>query len=176
MEIIPLRVVLKQNDEKFIHIQDLIEAKKNMLINKQKKLCVISKQNQFLEAVKDDYQKYYGYISQQKEEQIKALEILNNYIAKLTKEGTMSNNNIKDATYEQENIMREIKSIKRNLNGIMNVVNKSKTDDTDNINDTNESNKMNELNKMNEPNKINKNKYIGKNSNIQKNIKVEEII
>jgi hypothetical protein len=27
--------------------------------------------------------------------------------------------------------MREIKSIKRNLNGIMNVVNKSKTDDTD---------------------------------------------
>jgi cell division septum initiation protein DivIVA len=165
-----LVIPIRENDQRFIQIQELIDAKRELLINKQKKLCVISKQNQFLEAVKDDYQKYYGYISQQKEEQIKALEILNNYIAKLTKEGTMSNNNIKDATYEQENIMREIKSIKRNLNGIMNVVNKSKTDDIDDIDDMNEPNKMNELNK------INKNKYIGKNPNIQKNIKVEQII
>ena len=171
MEIIPLRVVLKQNDERFLHIQDVIEAKKNMLINKQKKLCEISKQNQFLEAVKDDYQKYYGYISQQKEEQIKALEILNNYIAKLTKEGTMSNNNIKDATYEQENIMREIKSIKRNLNSIINVVNKSKTDDID---DTNK--EVNELNKVNVKNHIEKKHHIEKNNHIEKNIKVEQII
>ena len=49
-------VPIKERDEQFIHLQNLIEAKREMLINKQKKLRFITKQNRFLDAVKNDYQ------------------------------------------------------------------------------------------------------------------------
>ena len=62
MDLVPL----VKRDEQFMKIQQLIEAKRNMLINKQKKLRLVTKQNKFLDAVKSDYTKYYNYIAQQK--------------------------------------------------------------------------------------------------------------
>ena len=46
---------LAKQDEQFLHIEELIEAKRRMLLDKQKKLKFISKQNQFLDVVKDEY-------------------------------------------------------------------------------------------------------------------------
>jgi molybdopterin converting factor small subunit len=91
-----------------------------MLLEKQKKLRFVTKQNQFLDAVKSDYAKYYGYISQQKNDQINALNLLNNYIKDLTVSGQLSKNNIDDAKYEQERIMKEVNQIKKGLDNIMN--------------------------------------------------------
>ena len=110
---------LAKQDEQFLHIEELIEAKRRMLLDKQKKLKFISKQNQFLDVVKDDYSKYYNYISKQKQEQIKALEILNSYIRDLTTSGKPTKHNIDDANFEQNKILREIKSIRKGLDSIM---------------------------------------------------------
>ena len=110
---------LAKQDEQFLHIEELIEAKRRMLLDKQKKLKFISKQNQFLDVVKDDYSKYYNYISKQKQEQIKALEILNSYIRDLTTSGKLTKHNIDDANFEQNKILREIKSIRKGLDSIM---------------------------------------------------------
>jgi len=110
---------LAKQDEQFLHIEELIEAKRRMLLDKQKKLKFISKQNQFLDVVKDDYSKYYNYISNQKQEQIKALEILNSYIRDLTTSGKLTKHNIDDANFEQNKILREIKSIRKGLDSIM---------------------------------------------------------
>jgi hypothetical protein len=111
---------IRENDDRFIQIQELIDAKRNMLINKQKKLREISKQNRFLDAVKNDYANFYGYISQQKKDQIRALEILDEYIKDLTVSGKLTKHNIEDAKEEQYKILREVKSIKKNLNSIIN--------------------------------------------------------
>lgn len=123
MEIIPVRLStnmpLVKKDEQLIQIEDLIDAKRRMLLDKQKKLRFIAKQNKFLDAVRNDYEKYYGYISQQKQDQIKALELLNNYIQDLTVSGQLSKNNIEDAKFEQEKILREVKSIKKGLDEIV---------------------------------------------------------
>ena len=71
MEIVALNLSpLVKRDQEFTQIQNLIDVKKRFLIEKQKKLRFITKQNCFLEEVKNDYNKYYGYISKQKEEQI----------------------------------------------------------------------------------------------------------
>jgi hypothetical protein len=110
---------LAKQDEQFLHIEELIEAKRRMLLDKQKKLKFISKQNQFLDVVKDDYSKYYNYISKQKQEQIKALEILNSYIRDLTTSGKLTKHNIDDANFEQNKILHEIKSIRKGLDSIM---------------------------------------------------------
>ena len=128
MEIIALRepvnmhivnIPLVKRDEQLLQIEKLIDAKRRMLLDKHKKLRFIAKQNKFLDAIKDDYEKYYNYISQQKQDQMKALELLNNYINDLTVSGKLSKSNVDDAKFEQEKILREVKSIKKGLDEII---------------------------------------------------------
>jgi hypothetical protein len=137
MEIISLMNSNKQqqlNDDEFLQLQLVIEAKRNMLLNKQKRIKRISKQNAFLEQVKNDYEKYNNYILKQKEDQIMALNLLNNYIKDLSNSGQLSENNIKDAKREQNKIKRELKTIKSGLSNLMN--------DTNEINTTLEGKRM----------------------------------
>lgn len=114
---------LVKRDEQLLQIEELIAAKRKMLLDKQKKLRFISKQNKFLDAIKNDYAKYYGYIIKQKQDQMEALDILNNYIHDLTISGKLSKNNIEDAKHEQSKILSELKNIKKGLDGIMNDTN-----------------------------------------------------
>jgi hypothetical protein len=110
---------LAKRDEQLMQIELLINAKRNMLLDKQKKLNFIVKQNRFLNEVKQDYATYYGYIIQQKQDQIKSLELLNNYINDLSVSGELSKHNIDDAKYEQGRILKEVKSIKKGLDAII---------------------------------------------------------
>ena len=114
---------LEKKDNEFMQIQQLIDVKKKFLVEKQKKLNFITKQNCFLEEVKNDYNKYYGYITKQKEDQIKALNLINEYIQNLTLSGELSIQNIKDAKEEQKKILMEMKSIKSSLDSIINDTN-----------------------------------------------------
>ena len=119
MEIVPVNMPLVKRDEKLLQIEELINAKRKMLLDKQKKIRFISKQNKFLDAVKDDYAKYYGYIVKQKREQIEALDMLNNYINDLTVSGKLSKNNVEDAKHEQSKILHELKNIQKGLDSII---------------------------------------------------------
>lgn len=120
MEIfLPLQMDLASKDQQFIQLQQLIEKKRKMLLEKQIKYKKISKQNHFLEEIKNDYSNYSNYIMKQKQEQIQALEILHNYVNDLTISGNLSKQNIKDAKYEQKKIIKELNSIKRNLDGVI---------------------------------------------------------
>ena len=111
--------LLVRKDEQFATIQNLIDAKRRMLLEKQKKIKIISKQNEFLDEVKNDYDKYYRYIRQQKQDQITALHLLDNYINDLSRSGNLSKHNIEDAKVEQRKIIHEINSIKKGLDGII---------------------------------------------------------
>jgi hypothetical protein len=112
-------VILEERDQQLLQIENVIEFKRKMLLEKQKKLKHISKQNQFLEHIKDDYNNYYSYIIQQKREQMEALDLLNKYIHDLTISGKLSKHNIKDAKYEQRKIVSELNTIKQNLDNII---------------------------------------------------------
>jgi hypothetical protein len=113
-------VPIKERDDQFMRLQEVIEAKKQMLIDKQKKLRFITQQNRFLEAVKNDYQNYYSFFEQQKRDQIRALELLDEYIKDLTISGRLTKHNIEDAKAEQYKILREVKSIKKSLDTLIN--------------------------------------------------------
>lgn len=117
---IPLRVVFKNNDDKLLKIDELIEAKRQMLQDKQKTIGKIAKQNKFLEDVKNDYANYNNIIMKQKQEQIQALELIHKYINDLKSTEQISRQNIEDAKNDQLKIMNEIQSIKQNLEGIVN--------------------------------------------------------
>ena len=120
-EMNPMNLVDKDNQ--FLQIQNAIAQKRNFLLQKQKKINKISKQNKFLEEVKEDYLKYNNYITKQTQEQIMALQMLNNYIEDLSKSDSLSKNNIIDSQNEQKKIMNEIESIKQNLDNIINDTN-----------------------------------------------------
>ena len=110
---------LENRDQQLLQIENLIDAKRKMLINKQKNFKNLTKQNEFLNEVKQDYNKYYGYIVKQKEDQMSALTMLNGYIKDLTTSGTLSKNNIEDAKNEQVKILTEINSIKKGIDDII---------------------------------------------------------
>jgi hypothetical protein len=117
--ILPIQMDLASKDQQFIQLQQLIESKRKMLLDKQIKYKKISKQNHFLEEIKNDYSNYSNYIMKQKQEQIQALEILHNYVKDLTISGNLSKQNVKDAKYEQKKIIKELKSIKHNLDDVI---------------------------------------------------------
>jgi DNA repair exonuclease SbcCD ATPase subunit len=110
---------LENRDQQLLQIENLIDAKRKMLIDKQKKFKNLTNQNEFLNEVKQDYNKYYGYIVKQKEDQMSALTMLNGYIKDLTISGTLSKNNIQDAKNEQNKILTEINSIKKGIDEII---------------------------------------------------------
>ena len=117
--ILPVQMNLASKDQQFVQLQQLIDLKRKMLLDKQIKYKKISKQNHFLEEIKNDYSNYSNYIMKQKQEQIQALEILNNYVRDLTNSGNLSKQNVKDAKYEQKKIIKELKSIKHNLDEVI---------------------------------------------------------
>jgi len=120
MKITPINYAhLENREQQFIQIEKLIEAKRKMLLDKQQKIIFISKQNQFLNEIKGDYNKYYNYIAQQKRDQIEALNLLNKYINDLEVSGELSKNNITDAKHEQQKILSELNTIKSSLDDII---------------------------------------------------------
>jgi DNA repair exonuclease SbcCD ATPase subunit len=110
---------LENRDQQLLQIENLIDAKRKMLLDKQKKFKNLSKQNEFLNDIKQDYNKYYGYIVKQKQDQMSALSMLNTYIKDLTVSGNLSKNNIDDAKNEQQKILTEINSIKKGIDDII---------------------------------------------------------
>ena len=112
---------LPRKDDQFQLLQEMIDAKRESLIKKQKTLQFLSKENTFLQGIRDDYSKYNKYIVQQKQDQMTALSILNNYIQDLAVTGELSKQNIEDARTEQQKILEEIDSIKKNLDSITHI-------------------------------------------------------
>lgn len=86
-----------------------------MLLEKHETIFKNVKFNNLLEDIKKDYQKYYDYIMEQKRQQLQALTILNNYIQELSINNELSENNRKDAKFEQKKILNEINEIKNNM-------------------------------------------------------------
>jgi hypothetical protein len=100
-------------------IENQIMAKRQMLLAKQKMLRKTSRQNHFLEEVQNDYSKYYNFIIKQKEEQIRSMNIIKQYLSDMIVSGKLTKEDIDEAKKEQRNILGEIGHIKGNLDEIM---------------------------------------------------------
>jgi len=110
---------MNNKDTQLMKIEEIISAKRKMLINKQKRLQFMSKQNAFLDAVREDYDKYNDYIIKQKHDQMKAFGVLNSYITDLNRSTKLTKQNMVDSKEEQRKIVNEIKSIQHNLDEIV---------------------------------------------------------
>lgn len=104
-------------------IQDQIMAKRQLLLAKQKMLRKTAKQNHFLNDVQSDYSKYYNFIIKQKEDQIRSMNIIKQYLNDIIVSGKLTKEDIIEAKREQKQILGEIGDIKGSLDEIMNETN-----------------------------------------------------
>lgn len=118
-------------------IQDQIMAKRQLLLAKQKMLRKTAKQNHFLEDVQSDYSKYYNFIIKQKEDQIRSMNIIKQYLNDIIVSGKLTKEDIMEAKREQKRILGEIGNIKGSLDEIM--------DETNSLGDRNQTTRDSEM-------------------------------
>lgn len=116
---IEIELTLPEKDSYLVEIEKQIQIKRNFLLQKQEQLNQASKENKFLSVVKDDYQKYHNIIMKQKEEQIRSMQILDQYLNDLIRSGKLTNHDILHTKRDQQEILSEIDKIKEDLNNIM---------------------------------------------------------
>ena len=101
-------------------IQDQIMAKRSLLLAKQKMLRKTAKQNHLLNDIMQDYATYYQFIIKQKQDQIRSMEIIKQYLNDIIVSGNFAKTDIIQAKKEQKVILGEINNIRENLYEIMN--------------------------------------------------------
>ncbi len=113
------KLTLAERDLYLVHIDTLVDEKRRMLLEKQKALQETAKENEYLEMVRNDYKKYYDYIAKQKEDQIRAMNYLNEYIKEIIVNGKLTDADLENAKMEQGELIQEMGQIKRTLDEIV---------------------------------------------------------
>ena len=112
-------ISLGDRDTYIKQIEDQIKEKRQSLINQRGYLNRTIKENEYLEGVRNDYKKYNNYVVKQKEDQIKAMKILNQYIEDIKVSGKLTEHDIEETRKEQQEILNEIDTIKNSLNELI---------------------------------------------------------
>lgn len=110
---------LVKKDLYLYEIDDQIKLRRNLILEKNKSLNKKKKTNHFLEEVKNDYQKYYDYIKHEKQQEYEHMKLLQGYLEELIKTNQINNIELKNAKYEQKQILDEMDKIKMELDQII---------------------------------------------------------
>jgi hypothetical protein len=86
-------------------IEQQIKMKRQLLLEKRKYLEENVKENNFLENVRNDYKKYHNFILKQKQDQIKSMQFLNQYIDDLMISGKLTEHDIVNSKKEKQGII-----------------------------------------------------------------------
>jgi len=113
------KLTLAERDLYLVHIDTLMDEKRKMLLEKQKTLQQTAKENEYLEMVRNDYRKYYNHIVKQKEDQINAMNYLNQYIDEIIVDGKLTDVDLENAKMEQDELIQEMGNIKSKLDEII---------------------------------------------------------
>jgi len=114
-----MELTLAQRDKLLQKIDNEINARRNLIIEKTKKIDKKKKVNHFLEEVKDDYKNYYNYILEEKKQQYNSMMIIKNYLDDLIKTEKMANDQLTNVKNDQSYILHEMDKIKLELDKLI---------------------------------------------------------
>jgi hypothetical protein len=97
-----------------------VERKKEFLLEKRKRLKNMTKENELLDSVKQDYDKYYNFILREKKEQMAAMEKIKKSLDDIIIFGKLTDIDLFNAKKEQDEIIKEMGNIKNKLDDIVN--------------------------------------------------------
>ena len=110
---------LGERDNYLVQLEKQIQMKRKFLLEKRRVLEENVRENQFLEVVRNDYQKYYEYIHGQKQKQLQSMNLLNEYLRDLMVSGDLTEQDIQNTRREQREILEEMDHIRKDLDKIM---------------------------------------------------------
>jgi hypothetical protein len=113
-------MIVAVRDKSIVSLQNQIINRKRLLAENQKKLSIITDENEYLNEISNDYQTYFGYIQEQKEQQIKAFDLIYKYLERLIKSSNITETEITNAMREQREILEKINGIKDEMDDIIN--------------------------------------------------------
>jgi uncharacterized protein (DUF3084 family) len=119
MSNVELELTLPEQDVYLVEIEKQIAQKRNFLLQRSRQLEMSAKENSFLNKVKEDYQKYHQFILKQKQDQIQAMQLLDQYLNDLMLSGKLTQHDILQSKKDQQDILSEIDKIKKDLDGII---------------------------------------------------------
>ena len=117
---VPCELSLYERDKYIKQMMEEIERKKMFLMEKRNSLKCMKKENNLLEHVSSDYEKYYEYILQEKQAQIEAMRRIKQSLDDLIISGKLTDTDLENARMEQRNVIKEMKSIRNKLNTFVN--------------------------------------------------------
>jgi len=105
-------------DNKINNMVHVIDNRRRYLCSSACRLKKIAKENQFIQDVSDDYQKYYTYIKTLKLNQYNALKKLFEYLEKLKKTQNINKTLLLEGSLDQKILLKKMKEIKKDLDKI----------------------------------------------------------
>ena len=104
-----------KNDLVLMSMHKILDDKQRFLMLKTNDVQKASKDNDFLLEVAKDYSKYHTYIQQQKIEQMKALELLSDYISNTTNTLQQTEEVLAQSKKQQEYISHYIRRMRQEI-------------------------------------------------------------
>jgi len=114
-----IQLTLADRDNYLSQIENQIQSKRNLLIAKRRELEKNARGNRFLQGIAKDYLNYQNYIIKQKQDQLKSMALLKQYIGDINASGSYTENDLMRAKKEQNKILKEMKGIKGDLDTII---------------------------------------------------------
>lgn len=106
---------LAERDLLIMKVSDIIQNKKNLLVQKAKNIHKKSDLNHYLQTIQGDYESYYQYIVEEKKQQYQALLLIKQYIDHLSNTELKLDHELTKTKQDQKEILVEINKIKKEL-------------------------------------------------------------
>lgn len=106
--------------DKYIEIlRQVLEERTKFLLDKQREMKQVSKENKLLIYVADDYSKYHYIIKKQKMEQCAALELISDYISKISNTVNQTEQVLAHSKLQQQQIQMQIKRLRKDIENLI---------------------------------------------------------
>jgi hypothetical protein len=112
--------ITSKNDMKIYKMKCLLDEKKKNIINKNKEIKELSKQNAYLESIITDYDKLHINNLDEKQKQKSALKILSEHVRNISKDLKKDEHEIHRVKNDQKMIMEEMEKLRDEMSDILN--------------------------------------------------------
>ena len=113
-------ISLSERDLLLYDIEEQIVARRQLILDKSKKIKKNETINIFLRDVANDYKKYSDYIINEKQQQYNSMKILQSYLDDLIKTDKLAEFELKNARRDQRELLDEMDKIKMELDKLIN--------------------------------------------------------
>jgi hypothetical protein len=107
-------------DDMIIVLQNELADRKKLIYERYDHIQEVKKENEFLEKVANDYNYHYNTIKKLKDEQMRSMSILVEYLDHLIKETTMTDESLDYAKKQQSKLLEELDTLNSEINKISN--------------------------------------------------------